>query len=194
MKKIIRLTESDLVRLVKRVINENESLDEQPSLIKNLFSAGAKSSKTVAKQGIPLMSQISHEAQLIIKQLPTNAKVGPKLVGLFGKHGTRIKSLQSQLSKMPDQTLGIYIKRLSDTVSKTKGTPVNPQQMYMDAVFLKKELENIKSSLSKPKQGGVLNKNVNYDKQMEGWYNALYTEIGSLSSFIADLEALLKPI
>ncbi len=52
MKKVIRLTESDLVRIVKRVINEQSPLDK----VKNLFNgdSGVLNRQKVEKMGYSL--------------------------------------------------------------------------------------------------------------------------------------------
>lgn len=177
------------------IITEEEkqhikSLYEQ-RFLKRIFSTGDEDVKTVIKQEIPISHQLSRDVQKLISELPTKVNVGTELLDLFGKHSNNIKSLKQKLQNYKEfGILEIYIKKISNTISSKRGTPINLQELYNDANLLKKHLVNIKKSISKPKEGGLLNKNVNYKKDVEVWYNTLNTEIGNLSSFIKDLENL----
>jgi hypothetical protein len=77
----------------------------------------------------------------------------------------------------------LYSTRLANVMSNSKGKTINLKELYTDANLLKKELENIKNLTPKPKQGG---------KDMEVWYNNLYTENGDLINLISDLEQFWK--
>lgn len=64
MKKIVRLTESDLIRIVKRVINEGESEDIYEKLVNKLKQSGFKSTdkenwETMTKNNMSVKVQFS---------------------------------------------------------------------------------------------------------------------------------------
>lgn len=224
MKKLVRLTESDMIRLIERVITENreeemfashkafnnwmdtqdrmvhdESIEisEQGQLVKGAISLAGKVIGKIAggtakkipvgstkKLAVPLIDQLPYNVKSFINLLPDSIKVGPKLSSLFGKNFTNIKTLPGRLSKYKNNgSIELYTTRMVNTMSNTKGKTINLKQLYRDANFLKKELENIKSLTPKPKQSG---------KAMEDWYNTLYTENRDLSNLISDLERLWK--
>ena len=208
MKKIVRLTESDLARIVKRVINEqNDELDEGifDSILKSLKGgdeAFIKSLKNAGKSthSTPLLSQIPHEVKMAINKVPTYGKVGPKLESLFSKHKHSIWSMDGSIKRMADDGINglgvskIYSDKLAKAVSTTKGNPIELQAIYKDAQLLKKDLQNIKSELPKPTEGGIFNRNKNYKRQVEDWYNVLNNEIASVSRFIRDFDEMLKTV
>jgi hypothetical protein len=169
MKKVIRLTESELTRIVIRIIEEEKnpvaSLDEQFGIIKSLSKS---STKPVTKSVTPLLSQLPHEVQLFIKQIPTSVKIGPKLELVFKNNYVSIKSLPTNVKRFGIDDL--YARKLSDTISKSKGSTINLQEVYQDAHFLKKELENLKLNQS------------------------TYSVITGINRFISDLENILKSL
>ena len=97
MKKTIRLTESDLVVLVKKVLNESNMNEQLSGIIKQFAKQGSKV-KPFIKQGLrgelPLMSQLPSKVQSLIQSFPTNVKVGDKLSSLFNSHLSDIKGLK----------------------------------------------------------------------------------------------------
>ena len=186
MKKTIRLTESDLTNVVKKVIKEqiNESLLK--NFLSKLFKSG---SKPVPKFGTPLLSQLPSKVQTMIQSFPKQVKIGDKLKNVFNTHSHDIRSLEHYIKSQGGSGIAdTYARSLAKSINVPKGSIVNLQSVYSDAHFLKKELENIISKIPKPKQGGILNKNKNYDKQMDELYNKFYTETATLNKFISDLE------
>ena len=186
MKKVIRLTESDLTNVVKKVIKEqiNESLLK--NFLSKLFKSG---SKPVPKFGTPLLSQLPSKVQTMIQSFPKQVKLGDKLKNVFNTHSHDIRSLEHYIKSQGGSGIAdTYARSLAKSINVPKGSIVNLQSVYSDAHFLKKELENIISKIPKPKQGGILNKNKNYDKQMDELYNKFYTETATLNKFISDLE------
>jgi hypothetical protein len=204
MKKIIQLTESDLSRIVRRVISEQNSdeLDEGifDSILKAFRGGGKKVVSAASKMSTtPLFSQISHDIRQLITKIPQKVKVGPKLEGVFKKTSYDIKSLEGSIARYERDMNGfgiaeIYSRQLSNAVRQPKGSVVNLKEVYTDAHLLKKELENIKHKLPRPKEGGILNKNKNYQSELNKHYNFLLSELGSINKFISEIDNLLKEV
>jgi hypothetical protein len=189
MTKTVRLTESELVNVIEKFIDKPE-MNEQ--LLKNILSRLFKSgAKPAAKMGVPLMGQLPSKVQTLIQSFPKRVQVGDKLKNVFNTHSSNIKSLEHYLkSQGGSETANTYARLLSKDISVAKGGVVDLKNIYSNAHMLKKELENIKSAITVPKQGGVLNKNPNYKKQMGDLYNKFYTETASLNNLISDLEKI----
>jgi hypothetical protein len=189
MTKTVRLTESELVNVIEKFIDKPE-MNEQ--LLKNILSKLFKSgAKPAAKMGVPLMGQLPSKVQTLIQTFPKRVQVGDKLKNVFNTHSSNIKSLEHYLkSQGGSGTANTYARLLSKDISAAKGGVVDLKNIYSNAHMLKKELENIKSAIPVPKQGGVLNKNPNYKKQMGDLYNKFYTETASLNNLISDLEKI----
>jgi hypothetical protein len=168
-------------RLEKRVIKEQ---------LRSLLSKLSKSrSKPVSEFGTPLLSQLPSKVQTMIQSFPKQVKLGDRLKNVFNSHSHDIRSLEHYIkSQGGNEIADTYARLLSKSINVPKGSIVNLQSVYSHAHFLKKELENIISKIPKPKQGGILNKNKNYDKQMDELYNKFYTETATLNKFISDLE------
>jgi len=204
MKKIIKLTESDLSRIVKRVISEQNSneLDEGifDSILKAFRGGGKKVVSAASKMSTtPLFSQISHDIRQLITKIPQKVKVGAKLEGVFKKTSYDIKSLEGSIARYERDMNGfgiaeIYSRKLSNAVRQPKGSIVNLKEVYTDAHLLKKELENIKHELPRPKEGGILNKNKNYQSELNKYHNFLWSELGSVNKFISEIDNLLKEV
>jgi hypothetical protein len=186
MKKVIRLTESDLTNVVKKVIKEQINESFLKNFLSKLFKSG---SKPVPKFGTPLLSQLPSKVQTMIQSFPKQVKLGDKLKNVFNTHSHDIRSLEHYIKSQGGNGIAdTYARSLAKSINVPKGSIVNLQSVYSNAHFLKKELENIISNIPKPKQGGILNKNKNYDKQMDELYNKFYTETATLNRFISDLE------
>ena len=98
MKKIVRLTESDLSCIVKRVISEQniDELDEGifDSILKTFRGGGKKVVSAASKMSTtPLFNQISHDIRQLIIKIPQKVKVGVKLDGVFKKTLYDVKSV-----------------------------------------------------------------------------------------------------
>ena len=81
MKRIIRLTESDLTRIVKRVINENEEeaeIDKLEAANKSYCEGGSMENKLLSK-----IKSLGTEAQDKLKEIYNNIK-GKSIKELFG--------------------------------------------------------------------------------------------------------------
>jgi hypothetical protein len=192
MGKIIRLTESELINVIEKFVDETE-MNEQvlKNLLSKLFKSGAN---PASKVGVPLMSQLPSKVQILIQSFPTKVKVGDKLKNVFNSHSSDIQGLSHYLkSQGAGGIADTYAKLLAKDITTAKGGVVDLKNIYSNAHILKKELENIKSIIPSPKQGGLLNKNPNYKKQMEDLYNKFYNETATLNRFISDLEKI-KPI
>jgi hypothetical protein len=163
------------------------SVNEQLGpIVKKLLGKGVK---PMVKMEIPLLNQLPNEIQSLISSFPRKVKVGDKLKGVFDKHSSDIKSLKHYIGSQGGVS-DTYARLLANDISVPKGGVVNLQDVYSNAQILKKELENIKSSIPMPKQGGVLNKNPKYEKQMEDLYNKFFNETATLNNFISDLEKI----
>lgn len=172
--------------VAKRIAQKKDLILSEINKVKSSFKPKPSFANSANPKGLvtPLMSQLSSGVQNFIKILPNSIKVGPKLSNLFKTNYSNIKSLSSRLSKYKNNgSVELYSRKLSNSLSVSKGNTVNLKELYEDASLLKKELENIKSSIPKPKTGG---------KEMEIWYNTFYTELGDLGKFTSDLEKLWK--
>lgn len=81
MKRIIRLTESDLTRIVKRVINENEEeaeIDKLEAANKSYCEGGSMENKLLSK-----IKSLGTEAKDKLKEIYNNIK-GKSIKELFG--------------------------------------------------------------------------------------------------------------
>jgi hypothetical protein len=204
MKKIVRLTESDLSRIVKRVISEQniDELDEGifDSILKAFRGGGKKVVSTASKMStMPLINQISNDIRQLITKIPQKVKIGVKLENVFKKTSYDVRSVEGSIARLNREMNGfgiaeIYSRNLSNAVRQPKGSVINLKEVYTDAQFLKKELENIKKGLPKPKEGGILNKNKNYQSELKKYHNFLWSELGSINKFIGEIDNLLKEV
>jgi len=196
MGKTIRLTESELISVIEKVVEKSE-INENfiKNLLMKLFRSGGK---PAAKMATPLMQQLPSKVQSLIRSFPRKVKVGDKLQNVFNTHANDIKSLDGYIKRHGvGGASDVYSSSLSKAISTPKGGIVNLQNVYSDAQMLKKTLENIKAAIPKPKPGSALNKNPNYQKQMTDLYNKFYTETATLNRIISDLEkikSLAKPM
>jgi len=183
MGKIIRLTESDLVVLINKVLTESETNEQLSGIVKQIIKYGSKSKPLVnqgLKSGLPLMSQLPSKVQMLIQSFPTNVKVGDKLGSLFNSHLSDIKGLKHYVKSGGGNGITeTYVDGLIKSVTTPKGGNVNLKDIYTQSHFLKQELENIKSLIPKQKMGDLSNK--------------FYTETATLNKFISDLEKI-KPL
>ena len=151
MKKIVRLTESDLSCIVKRVISEQniDELDEGifDSILKTFRGGGKKVVSAASKMSTtPLFNQISHDIRQLIIKIPQKVKVGVKLDGVFKKTLYDVKSVEGSIARLNREMNGfgiaeIYSRNLSNAVRQPKGAVINLKEVYTDAQLLKKELE-----------------------------------------------------
>ena len=79
MKKVVRLTEEDLVRIVKRVINEGESEDIYEKLVNKLKQSGFKSTnyvdwETMTKNNMSVKVQLSSDGYNIYAIVTVDGK------------------------------------------------------------------------------------------------------------------------
>ena len=79
MKKIVRLTESDLTRIVKRVINEGESEDIYEKLVNKLKQSGFKSTdyenwETMTKNNMSVKVQLSSDGYNVYAMVIVDGK------------------------------------------------------------------------------------------------------------------------
>jgi hypothetical protein len=203
-KKVVKLTESDLARIIKRVINESE-VDE--GVFDTILKAFKGDAKVAAKEfmpraskglsSMPLLQQLPNEVRTLINKLPGNVKVGSRLDGLFKKSMFDIQSLEGSIARLNREMNGVggaemYSRNLSELVRKPKGAVIDLKDMYTKAQFLKKELENIKEALPRPKEGGMLNKNKNFKAELDKYANFLWNDMGKINRFISDFDEMLK--
>ena len=203
MKKVVKLTEADLARIVKRVMNESE-VDE--GIFDSILKAFKGDAKVAAKEfmpraskglsSMPLLQQLPNEVRTLINKLPGNVKVGTKLDDLFRKSMFDIQSLEGSIARLNREMGGVggaemYSRNLSELIKKPKGSVIDLKDMYTKAQFLKKELENIKEALPRPKEGGMLNKNKNYQAEIKKFENFLWSETGNINRFISNFDDML---
>ena len=138
MKKVIRLTESDLIRIVKRVINEQESYPIVPLIIqlpykkdatgKMIFNEGgniqvtAKAEKN--KEGKGLESYINiltidFAGTMPVKLVNSKKDAQGNITGTFSVYGDSQKQLRVYLKKMVGKTLSPGDKSIYVTLTKT---------------------------------------------------------------------------
>ena len=174
------------ISAVKKIAENKNLIFSEINKVKSSFKSKPSFAQSGGSKGLvtPLIYQLPNKVQNFINLLPNNIKVGPKLLDVFQKNYSQIKSLPSRLSKYKNNgSVELYSTRLANVMSNSKGKTINLKELYTDANLLKKELENIKNLTPKPKQGG---------KDMEVWYNNLYTENSDLINLISDLEQLWK--
>jgi hypothetical protein len=192
MGKVVRLTESELIKVIEKFVDK-PVMNEQilKTLLSKIVKPGAKS---VSKIGTPLMQQLPNKIQTLIQSFPQRVQVGDKLKNIFNSHSSNIRSLEHTIKSQGGNGIAnTYARLLAKDLSTTKGGVVDLRNIYANAHMLVKELENIKSAIPTPKQGGVLNKPPNYKTQMEDLYNKFYNETADLNKLISDLEKI-KPI
>jgi hypothetical protein len=183
MKKVIRLTESDLVNLVTRVVNESE-VGENFGFLRKILSP-----KTSQKTTMGVVKRMTPEIDAIFRKLPDSLKVGPRLSGLFKNNMTRIKNLKGNISRglSSNPKLGVadsLVSQLERKLATPQGTPIDVKSLYQTSLSLKKELEQVKRAMPKP--------NINDKKKLDQWYNYLYSESADINKFVSELEEVIK--
>jgi len=108
MKKIIRLTESDLVDIVKRVINEEATLNEKASfrlfncLAKNLTNKFTKSSDSALSDG-----RTSYERRDIPLSSDAKGTKYTQIINAYKKGNDTFITLSTTVNDVPTKTAGI---------------------------------------------------------------------------------------
>jgi hypothetical protein len=216
MSKIIKLTEADLARIVRQVINESKITESEInegifSSLKNLFKSAEKPLSGRARTAVerinslPLMSQIPTETRFLIQKLPQNTKIGPKFASMLKSHGFGIQGVQGWSARGANEYrslhpnllngANIYASKLSKMVNAAKqGGQINPKELFTNATFLKQELENARTLLPPvPKKGIIKNsKNLQLEKDLKSIDQQLYYNTAQVNKFISDFQSMLK--
>lgn len=199
MKKVVRITESELAEIVKKVLKESEVDEGILSNIINKFRGKKPAVKpSFSHYEIPASARLSPKVQELIKKMPQVVKMGPKLEGLFNRHRVDLNHFQNDIRDLARKHKTLGMAESSSNLmfhiirNAKKGQNIEVRKLYELANDVKKEMEYAKRQMPVPKEGGILNKNKNYKTQMNDWYNFLYPEIGTLSRFISDFETLIK--
>lgn len=193
MKKIIRLTESDLLRIVEQVIEEQAFLGK-------LFTLGSKSVKPLIKKTPkivnkistrPLVNQLSSKVESLLYKLPEKLKVGPKFETAFSKSQNDIISLEGSLGNLSDNftefgTSYNLMKKIKKTMSSPKGTIINLKELYQEVHLVKKDLENLKDVIRNKKSPTLNKMNV---KDVDRFFSG---NEGNINRIIYNLDAIIK--
>ena len=188
--------------------NDNEGELEEgflSSLVNKVFKgSGRAASKefimNTATKGLmkmPLLQQIPIEVRNVINKLPKSIKIGTKLDDAFKKSSYDILSLEGNMARLNNEIGGaggleMYSRNISEIIRKPKGSVIDLKDLYTKAQFLKKEMENVKNGIPKPKSGSVLTKNKKYQEQLAKYENFLWSDMGKINRFIANLDELIK--
>ena len=192
MKKVIRLTEGDLVNIVKRVIEEQGignlyKLFTSKSVVKPLI----KSKPLKSAVGSPLTSQLSSKVTSVLYKLPTKIKIGPKLSDVFSKSKNNVISLEGSLGNIADSFSEFdmshnLMTKIKKTMFSPKGSVINLKELYQDIHLVKKDLENLKNVIKSKKSSSLNKMNV---KDVEKFFWGKETDINKI---IYNLDELIK--
>ncbi len=120
MKKVIRLTESDLVRLVKKVINE------QLTAIETLSSLPETGQDVVGVDPVTAMNSLGRRCQTYKSSKELILELFSKLRGVSGQPSQTDKTIQSWVQRLKNSISGIGA---SNDLTKVFNEIKTPQQM-----------------------------------------------------------------
>jgi DNA helicase TIP49 (TBP-interacting protein) len=205
MKRKIRLTESDLVRIVKRVIEEQQLIEEQYQILSKLFRGASKAVKPLIKSkpikssfSRPLIDQLPSKVTGLIYKLPEKIKVGPKLQDVFTKSKNDIISLEGSLGNL-SQTSSEFLmthsltSKIKKIMSSPKGSVINLKELYRDVHLIKKDLQNWKEVIRTKQSPSLKTMNVkDVDKFFGGIEFSINRIISNLDETIKDGSQFIK--
>ena len=201
MKKVIRLTESDLINIVQRIMNESYINEQLLGKVVNKFLSKSEPkivSKTSSRLSRPLINQLSSEVTGIIAKLPKKIKIGDKLIETFKKSEMDIISLEGSLSNIYDAgftqfgTSKSLITKVKKIMKNPKGTEINLSEIYQDLNLVKKDLENLKNMIKSKKSWHLNQMGVkNIDKFLYSNETQLNRVINNINEFIKQQQ--IKP-
>ena len=130
MKKIIKLTESDLQRIVKRVIKEQEMEEGLGDAIGRLFSGAVKQ--------LPSLTKVPYSVENVVKRISrggiSKIKVGPKMSEIFSKHKGSFDGAVDKLDSLISNEMGKFSKRFDVSAGRS---PLQQLQNHF------KEIDNL---------------------------------------------------
>jgi len=217
MKRIIKLTENDLSRIVRRVISEQTSNQLNEGLFDAILNFFKRGGKSVSKTGglnpknnmaykstfpknsptsSPMMSLPSNVVSLLSK-IPQKVKIGPVLEKNFKYNLRSMMELEKNIVALKPKINGlsdIYAKEITSILKQPKGSTIDLKKLYSTANYCKIELMKVKSGLPPLKQNFLARfmNFKNYQTEIYRYNNLLSPEIISIDRFIRSLDDLLK--
>ena len=213
MKRTVRLTESDLTRLVRRVISEQNSNELNEGIfdaILNFFKRGGKSlsktglnpknnmaykntfSKNLPKSS-PTLSLPSNVASLLPK-IPQNVKIGPVLEKNFKDNLRSMIEFEKNIVALKPKINGltdVYARTITSIIKQPKGSVIDLRELYRLANYCKIDLMNVKKTLP-PLKKSFMDRLRGDKTEFYRYNNLLGPEIIDIDRFIRSLDILLK--
>jgi len=216
MKRIIKLTENDLSRIVRRVISEQTSNQLNEGLFDAILNFFKRGGKSVSKTGLnprnnmsykntfpknsptssPMMSLPSNVVSLLSK-IPQKVKIGPVLEKNFKYNLNSMMELQKNIGLLKPKINGLsdlYAKEITSILKQPKGSTIDLRKLYSTANYCKIELMKVKAGLPPLKQNFLTRfmNFKNYQTEIYRYNNLLRPEISNIDRFIRSLDDLLK--
>lgn len=213
MKRTVRLTESDLTRLVRRVISEQNSNELNEGIFDAILNFFKRGGKSLSKTGLnpknnmaykntypknlpktsPMLSLPSNVASLLPK-IPQNVKIGPALEKNFKDNLRSMIEFEKNIVALKPKINGlsdIYARKITSIIKQPKGSVINLRELYSLANYCKIDLMNVKKTLPPLKQS-FKDRLRNYQTELYRYDNLLRPEIIDIDRFIRSLDILLK--
>ena len=214
MKRTVRLTESDLSRLVRRVISEQNSNELNEGIfdaILNFFKRGGKSlSKTGGlnpknnmaykrpyPKNLPKTSptlRLPSNVESLLPKIPQNVKIGPALEKNFKYNLRSMTEMEKTIAALKPKVNGLsdlYARAITSIIKQPKGSVINLRELYRLANYCKIDLMDVKKTLPPLKQS-FWDKFTGNRTELYRYNNLLLPEIGDIDRFIRSLDDLLK--
>lgn len=119
MKKVVKLSESELSDLVTKIVSETELKEGGiGELLKTLFKTAEKTgAKSVAKD----IKLLNNTAKNFIKQVPEKVLVSSNFFNLFSKHAPSLKQVKTSINEVDNIVRSLnynspYLNRLTNTL------------------------------------------------------------------------------
>jgi hypothetical protein len=197
MKKVVRLTEQELVEVINKVISEQEVSEFNISgIVKGVGNLVKKGANYIKGKSAPKKSpyyptskplNIPTDVKTALSKLPNGTvKIGPKTKTFLDSKRMDLAHLKSVYNYNKDkfnlEMVDHALYGIERSLNTAKGQPLNFNDLYYRSLLLKRELENVKMLGTTPK-----NYNPVKLREFESARTAASRMVGDLENFISTM-------